>query len=86
MAPNPLNPTATLFFTTSREGAVHVRIFNAAGRLLRELLNTAGVPAGQHSVQFDGKDASGRRLASGVYFYRVEASEGSIQGRLVVMK
>jgi hypothetical protein len=86
MAPNPLNPTATLFFTTSREGAVHVRIFDAAGRRIRELLSSAGVPAGQHSVQFDGKDASGRRLASGVYFYRVEASEGSIQGRMVVMK
>jgi hypothetical protein len=86
MAPNPMNPTSMLLFTTTRDGSVHVRIFDASGRRVRDLLEMARVPAGRHSVQFDGLDAAGRRLASGVYFYRVEASEGSIQGRMVVMK
>jgi len=86
MAPNPMNPTATLLFTTTRDGSVNVRIFDVSGRRVRDLLEGARVPAGRHSVLFDGTDAAGRRLASGVYFYRVSASEGSIQGRMVVMK
>ena len=86
VSPNPLNPHATLRFTTSRAGAVRVRLFDAAGRLVRELLPSTYREAGSHEVAIRSEDASGRRLASGVYFYRVEAREGTSIGRIAVVK
>jgi hypothetical protein len=84
--PNPLNPRATLGFTTTRAGFVRVRLFDLNGRMVRQVLDTPTVEPGYHEVAIDGADSDGRRLASGVYFYRVEAREGSSQGRLAVVK
>jgi hypothetical protein len=86
VAPNPLNPEAILTFTTSPGGACRLRIYNASGRFVRSLLEEPAMPAGRHSVRFDGRDAAERRLASGVYFYELEAPNGSMRGRFVIMK
>jgi hypothetical protein len=42
--------------------------------------------AGTHSAQIDGRDDADRPLASGVYYYRVESVEGTVSGRVVVLK
>lgn len=84
--PNPLNPRATLGFTTTRPGFVRVRLFDLNGRMVRQVLDSPTVEPGYHEVAIDGSDSEGRRLASGVYFYRVDAREGSSQGRLAVVK
>lgn len=86
VAPNPLNPEATLAFTTSPAGACRLQIYDAAGRFVRTLVEEAFMPAGRHAVRFDGRDAAGRRLVSGVYFYGLEATNGSKRGRFVIMK
>src|SRR5439155_3967339 len=86
MAPNPLNPDATLAFSTTQEGSIRVRVYDTAGRYVRTLVEGGSVPAGYHAIRFDGRDASGRRLASGVYFYLLEAKEGSVRGRFVVRR
>jgi len=84
--PNPLNPRATLGFTTAKSGFVRVRLFDLNGRMVRQLLDTPTLEAGHHEVAIDGADAEGRRLASGVYFYRVDAREGTSQGRFAIVK
>ena len=43
-------------------------------------------PAGYHDVPIDGKDRGGRPLASGIYFYRIDATEGSTSGRMAILK
>ncbi|TMQ57334.1 MAG: PKD domain-containing protein, partial [Candidatus Eisenbacteria bacterium] len=86
VAPNPLRPDATVAFTTSREGAVSLRIYDATGRRVRTLLREAHMPAGRHAVRFDGRDATGRRLAAGIYFYRLEAGRESTEGRVLIIK
>ncbi len=84
--PNPLNPEGTLRFMTTRPGVARVRLYDAAGRLVRELLPSAYVGAGEHTVTIRAEDGAGRRLASGVYFFRVDAPEGSSVGRIAVLK
>jgi hypothetical protein len=86
MSPNPLRPDASLRFTTSRDGFVRVRLYDAAGRLVRRLLEEPSLPRGRHAARFDGRDASGRPLPSGIYFYRVEAVEGFVRGRFIVLR
>jgi PKD repeat protein len=86
LSPNPLNPVATLTITTSQTGRVKVSIFDLQGRLVRTLEPGAYLEAGYHDFQLDGRNEQGERLSSGVYFYRVEAVEGTETGRFVIAK
>ncbi len=83
--PNPLRETGELLFTTTRPGAVHVQVFDLAGRLVGQPLDEPWVAAGHHRLTLRAEDA-GRRLSAGVYFYRVRASEGQRVGRFLVLK
>ncbi len=85
ISPNPLNPSGTLSFRTERSGAVRVRLFDTSGRLVRTVVD-ASLPAGPHSMPLDARDAGGRTLASGVYYYRVESPGNVRSGRFVVAK
>jgi hypothetical protein len=86
LSPNPLNPTATLQFATSKEGPVRVQVFDLNGRLVRRVLDEASAPAGGHEVAIDGRDGAGRPLGSGVYFYRIDTPEGETSGRFTILK
>jgi sugar lactone lactonase YvrE len=84
--PNPFNPTTTVHFRTAGAGVVTVGIYDVRGRLVRELARDTWMPAGLRRLVWDGRDASGRLLASGVYMYRVRASADIMMGKLVLMK
>ncbi len=86
LSPNPLNPQAKLYFVTTRPGFVRVHMFDIQGRMVRTLMNEANVPGGQHTLTVDGRDAHGAKLASGVYFWRLESTEGNLKGRMTIMK
>lgn len=86
VSPNPLNPEATLSFSTSKPGAIRVRLYDPTGRFVRSLEETSNGAAGYHDVRIDGRDAAGRRLATGVYFYRAETPDGTLSGRFTILK
>ena len=86
ISPNPLNPDATLAFSTVNPGPITVSMFDLQGRLVRELWNERFAPAGNHRVRIDGRGRHGGRLASGVYVYRLVTGEAVESGRLVVLK
>ena len=68
--PNPFNPKTTLRFALEAPARVDLAIYDTRGRLLRRL--AAGqLPAGQHSLDWDGRDAAGRELSSGIYLARL---------------
>jgi len=85
-SPNPFNPVSRLHFSTMREGPAKALLFDINGRLVRRLLDSAHLPAGEHEYIFDGRSDRGSALSSGVYFYRVESTEGSSEGRIVMLK
>ncbi|HTM01497.1 MAG TPA: putative Ig domain-containing protein [Candidatus Omnitrophota bacterium] len=86
IAPNPFNPSTTLSFRMERGGAVDLRIFDLKGRLVRDVTQGAVFGPGYQEIRIDGKDQNGRRIASGVYFYRLSTAEGSASGRLVLIE
>jgi flagellar hook assembly protein FlgD len=53
-------------------GEVSLAIYDVEGRLVANLVSGTKT-AGEHTVQWDGLDGAGNRVASGVYFYRMEA-------------
>jgi flagellar hook assembly protein FlgD len=87
--PNPFNPTTTIEFSVATEGHVTIRVFDAAGRVVRTL-EDGHVTAGPHTTVWDGTTDSGERVASGVYFVRMEAAGANVRhraiGKLVLLK
>src|SRR4029453_8090032 len=77
-APNPFNPATQVRFELSRAGAAVLEVFDARGRRIRTI-TAPGLGAGAHSVAWDGRDASGRSLPSGVYLYEIRS--GAWRGR-----
>jgi hypothetical protein len=79
-APNPFNPTTTLRFSIADADHVRLAIYDAVGRHVRTIVDLV-MPSGEHEIMWDGADATGRRLGSGVYVYRLTAtgSDGSAQ-------
>ncbi len=83
--PNPFNPSTTIHFELAQAGSVRLRIHDARGRLVRDLLR-ADLAAGAHSCEWDGRDDAGRSVPSGVYFCRSEAAGTQQVGKLVLAR
>ncbi|HER43685.1 MAG TPA: T9SS type A sorting domain-containing protein, partial [Candidatus Eisenbacteria bacterium] len=81
--PNPFNPATTIKFGLKNRGHVSLRIFDAAGRLVAVLVDEDR-PAGRYEASWNGSDARGARVASGVYFYRLAAGD-FVQTRKMVL-
>ena len=84
--PNPLGPESKLEVVTTRAGSLRVRLFDLQGRLVGDLAAEPSVGLGVHELPLRLEDTLGRRLRNGVYFYRVEADEGVLVGRLTVLR
>jgi hypothetical protein len=78
--PNPFNPATTVEFRLRQSGEVSLRVFDILGREVAVLVNE-NKPAGRYSVRF-----SAEGLASGVYFYRLQAGTHIETRRMVVTK
>ena len=59
-----------LHFQLQAPDAVHLRVYDIAGRLVHEA--QGGYPAGENDIAWDGRDASGRPAASGIYVFRLQ--------------
>ena len=70
--PNPFNPGTTVRFDLAEGSFVTLRIYDGLGQLVRTLTE-ASLPAGSYSKAWDGRDARGLRVASGVYHYELRA-------------
>ncbi len=83
--PNPFNPTTTIRFGLPAESHARLTIFNSVGHVVAVLFDRS-LPAGQHSLMWDGTDGSGRRVSSGMYLYRLEAAGGVTTRRMLLLQ
>jgi hypothetical protein len=81
--PNPFKRSTSIRFELPREGRAVLGVYDLSGRLVRRLLE-AHLPAGNHVTLWDGTDADGRKVPSGVYFSRLRVG-GEIQSRRMVV-
>jgi len=82
--PNPVVEGTEFRFALPRGGPVRLLLFDAQGRRVRELV-TGPLPAGEHSARWDGRDATGRRVPSGLYICRLEADGRTLTRRLAAI-
>lgn len=72
-APNPFNPTTKIRYDVPQSGGgVTLNIYDVSGRRVRTLVDGPST-AGAQTAIWDGRDDAGRRVASGVYFFRLQA-------------
>jgi hypothetical protein len=83
--PNPARELTTARFVLPSGGTAQVSVFDAAGRLVRTLVDGAQ-PAGEHSVSWDYRDADGVRVPAGVYLMRLEFAGRSLTQRIVRLR
>jgi hypothetical protein len=83
--PNPFRLDTMIHYALPTAEDVHLAIYDAAGRLVRVLEN-ARQPAGSHSVVWDGRSEAGRRVAGGVYFYRLRAGGEALTRRAILTR
>ena len=81
IAPNPFGTETAVRFGLARESAVVLEVVDVNGRVVRELV-TGSLAAGEHVVAWDGRDAAGRPVASGVYFGRLATAAGTTTLRI----
>lgn len=82
---NPFVPGARIAFTVPAPSRVSVRLYDAAGRLVRTLVE-GHRRAGTHDVVWDGADDGGIRVASGVYFLRMSAGRHDSVSKLALIR
>ena len=83
--PNPFNPRTTVAFSLQQPGQVLDRVFDLSGRQVCTLAH--GVfRAGEHTVDWDGRDDAGRAQASGGYLVRMETGGESFSRMITLVK
>lgn len=83
--PNPFNPSTTINYELPAVTQIVMRIYDVAGQEIRTLVNEPQ-PAGRYSVRWDGKTAQGSPVATGIYFYRLQAGSFIESKKMVLLK
>ncbi len=84
-APNPFNPATRIAFDVATPSWVTLSIYDVSGRLVRTLINE-NVARDRYNVSWNGIDANGRSVASGVYIYRLTVGDFKEQRKMLLMK
>ena len=88
--PNPFNPETWIPYQLSKAAEVSIHIHNVAGHLVRTL-DLGLKPIGSYmtpstAAYWDGKNAAGERVASGIYFYTLQTADFAATRRMVILK
>ena len=82
--PNPFNPSTTIPFQLPAAAHVRLEVFNLLGQRVATLVN-GELPAGSHTVRWDGTDVAGRPAGAGLYLYQLRGGGISLTHRMVLI-
>ena len=83
--PNPFNPSTRIRYQIPKGALVNLTIYDLLGREVRTLVSEQQ-PAGVYEVQWDGNNNQGKRAASGVYLYTIQAGDLIQSKKMTLMK
>ena len=83
--PNPFNSSTTIRYRLAEPGPVRLEIFDVQGRRVKKLAD-GDVGAGVYQVEWDGMDASGKPVATGVYLVRLQKGTASLVHKMLLLK
>ncbi len=83
--PNPFNPSTTIRFDLPEAEPVLVRIYSVNGALVQTLVDGM-MQAGSHQIRWNGRNAAGQTVTSGVYFFSVKAGQKQSIHKMILLK
>lgn len=83
--PNPFNPTTTIKYDLTTASQTKLAIYNMKGELINTLVDDQ-MAAGSYQVVWNGTDAAGNLVPSGVYTYRLETDNQVLNRQMILMK
>ena len=84
-SPNPFNPATTINYYLPTPCNMKLEIFDVAGRRIA-VLKEGKADRGHHRVEWNGVDARGDRVSSGVYLYRLTAGKETMSRKMVLLR
>ncbi len=83
--PNPFNPTATISFSIAQSERAVVKVYNSRGQYVKTITDEI-LPQGNYTYTWNGDDRNNRKLASGIYFIRMQTNSYSKSIKAILMK
>ncbi|HOP06473.1 MAG TPA: T9SS type A sorting domain-containing protein [candidate division Zixibacteria bacterium] len=83
--PNPFNASTSIGFDLAQPGRVRLSVYNILGRSVIRLVDCT-MAAGHYVVDWDGTAIDGKAVASGVYFYRLDAGGQVFERKMILLK
>ena len=83
--PNPFNSGTIIPFSLSSETEVHLQVFDILGRPVANLV-VGRLQTGRHRVNWEGRDAGGRPVPSGIYFYRLRSGTRAESRKMTLVR
>ena len=82
--PNPFNPLTKIEYTNPRANKVSLKVYNICGEEIKTLVDEYQ-ESGQYTVSWDGKDGTGKKVASGIYLYRLHLQKESEIKKMILL-
>ena len=83
--PNPFNPTTTIMYALPVRSDVTLRIYNLMGQEILKITRE-GMGAGYHEERWNGLNQNGRKVASGIYIFRLNAADFIATKKMLLLK
>jgi hypothetical protein len=83
--PNPFNSNTIIRFDLPKKSDVTIKVYNILGQLVNTLVDR-DVNAGYQSIVWDGKNSSGKSVASGIYLYNIVADDYRSSKKMTILK
>lgn len=83
--PNPFNPSTTISYSLQTAEKVELIINNLRGQKVITLVSEV-LPAGEHSVTWNGRDSNGDQVGSGIYFYKLKTGRYEKTRKMILLK
>ena len=83
--PNPFNPTTTIEFELTKTSETNVTIYNVKGEKVKSLADER-MEAGKQRLMWTGKDDKGKKVSSGVYFYKISTDGKTETKKMLLIK
>lgn len=83
--PNPFGKNTVIKYAIPNKGKVSLKVYDITGSLVNTILDKE-VPAGFYTAQWNGRDSRGRKVSSGVYFYRLEAGNFKVTRKVALVR
>ncbi|MEW6412731.1 MAG: M28 family peptidase [Candidatus Zixiibacteriota bacterium] len=83
--PNPFNPTTRISYSVPRRAHVTLEVYNILGQKVTTLVDESKA-AGNYTISWDGSDERGGKVATGIYFYKLQAGDFIDSKKMLLLK